>query len=205
MKTYLIIFAIIFAVTTVSGQSVKSVEEVKGINVGDQAPQFSALNSRSETFHLSQALESGPVVLIFYRGFWCPVCNQHLSQLQDSLQLIESKGAQIIAVSPEKPEYLAKMEEKTKAEFTVLYDEDYEIAKAFDVNFLPASTQLLTYNVALGARMKKSHSGTEQNLPIPATYIINPDGEIVWRHFDPDYKNRASVKEILNALDNFLN
>jgi len=203
IRTYLILTAIIFA-TAVNSQTTKSVDEAKGLEVGEMAPKFSATNSKSETFRLDQALESGPAVLIFYRGYWCPICNQHLSQLQDSLKLIEAKGAQIIAVSPEKPEYLTKTEEKINAEFTILYDENYKIAKAYDVNFLPNSAQLLAINVATGGKLKKSHNNSEQNLPIPATYIINPNGEIVWKHFDPNYKNRASVKEILNALDNFI-
>lgn len=202
MRTFFLIIALLFANFAFT-QTDKTVDEAKGLNVGDLAPDFSALSSKSTTFNLNTALKDGPVVLIFYRGFWCPVCNQHLSQLQDSLQLIKNKGVQIIAVSPEKPEYLQKTEEKTNAEFTILYDENYRIAKSFDVNYKPTSVQLMTFNVALGAQIKKSHTTEDQNLPIPATFIINPNGEIAWRHFDPDYKNRASVKDILNALDSF--
>jgi peroxiredoxin len=55
----------------------------------------------------------------------------------------------------------------------------------------------------LGAKLKDTHSDDSQRLPIPATYIINEDGIIVWRQFDPDYKHRASVKEILNALSKY--
>jgi len=58
----------------------------------------------------------------------------------------------------------------------------------------------MTYNVVLGAKMKKTHGTHEQNLPIPATYIIGMDGIIQWRQFDPNYKNRSSVKEILENL-----
>lgn len=200
MKNILIICLLIFS-TILFGQTTNGVEKSKGLSVGVKAPPFSAIDADSNLFQLQTALTNGPVVMIFYRGFWCPVCNQHLSQLQDSLKLIEAAGAQLIAISPEKPEYLAKMEEKTGTEFSLLYDDSYKIAAAYDVNYKPTSMQLFTYNVALGAKIKKTHTDDQQNLPIPATYIINRDGTIIWRQFDPDYKKRSNVKEIINVLN----
>ena len=92
------------------------------------------------------------------------------------------------------------MANKTGAKFTLLYDEEYKIANAYDVTFTPSSKQLFTYNKFLGANLKETHSDDSQRLPIPATYIIEQNGTIVWRQFNPDYKNRSSVKEIINNL-----
>jgi peroxiredoxin len=184
----------------ISAQDYKSLEEAEGITVGMNAPLFSAIDADSNLFSLEKAIEKGPVVLIFYRGFWCPVCNQHLGSIQDSLRLIEEKGARVIAVSPEKPEYLDKMAEKTGAQFTLLYDEGYRIADAYDVTFKPGAATLFTYNTFLGANLKETHSDDSQRLPIPATYIVGMDGKIAWWQFDPDYKKRSTVKEILENL-----
>ncbi|MDT8394187.1 MAG: peroxiredoxin-like family protein [Bacteroidales bacterium] len=181
-------------------QEYRSAEEAEGLKVGSMAPVFTALDADSSIFSLEEALKDKPVVLIFYRGFWCPVCNKHLSQIQDSLKLIEEKGARVIAVSPEKPEYLGLMAEKTGAAFTLLYDEDYKIADAYDVTFKPSATTLFTYNTLLGAKLKKTHSDDSQRLPIPATYLIDKNGVISWRQFDPDYKKRSNVADILQAL-----
>lgn len=200
MKTILVSITILFSLNLSFAQPTKTVEEAKGLAVGEMAPNFSALNANNETISLKDALQDGPVVLVFYRGFWCPVCNKHLATLQDSLQMIELAGAKVMAISPEKPEYLEKMSEKSGAQFTLLYDENYEIAKAFDVNYKPKSSKLMSYNVALGAKIKKSHTTDAQNLPIPATFIINQKGEVIWRQFDPNYKTRSSVKEILENL-----
>ena len=181
-------------------QNEKDIEDVQGIKIGIKAPLFTAIDAEKNTFSLEKELKKGPVVMIFYRGFWCPVCNKHLSSLQDSLMLIEATGAQVIAISPEKPEYLDKIAEKTSAEFTLLYDEGYKIADAFDVTFKPSAMQLFTYNTILGGELKESHSDDSQRLPIPATYIINQEGIIIWRQFDPNYKNRSTVQGILKAL-----
>ncbi len=203
-----IIASIIFLmmITNVShAQTDRPVEDAKGLNAGVKAPLFSALDADSNRFVLADALKKGPVVLIFYRGFWCPVCNRHLGQLQDSLKLIEDKGATVIAVSPEKPEYLDIMAEKTGAKFTLLYDEGYKIADAYDVTFKPTNLQIFEYNTFVGAKLKETHSDESERLPIPATFIIDQKGMIAWRQFNPDYKKRASVADILEALDTISN
>ncbi len=191
---------LIMNVSTMNSQTERNAKDAHGIDVGDNAPMFKAMDADTNQFSLEDAIKKSPVVIIFYRGFWCPVCNKHLGSIQDSLKMIEEAGAKVIAISPEKPEYLDKMAEKTGAQFTLLYDEDYKIANAYDVTFKPTSMQLFTYNTILGGKLKKTHSDDSQRLPIPATYIVNQKGIISWRQFDPDYKNRSSVKEILNAL-----
>ena len=201
IKSIVLSLILIFMIGELVSQTEKRVKDAHGINVGESAPMFKAIDADSNMFSLSDAIIDGPVVLIFYRGFWCPVCNKHLGSIQDSLKMIEASGAKVIAVSPEKPEYLDKMAEKTKAEFTLLYDEDYKIAEAYDVNFNPSSMQLFTYNVILGGKLKNTHSDDSQRLPIPATYIVNQKGKIIWRQFDHDYKKRSSVKDILNVLE----
>ncbi|MBU1368622.1 MAG: AhpC/TSA family protein [Bacteroidetes bacterium] len=181
-------------------QDFRSAQEAVGLVPGQTAPLFEATNQHGNQFNLVEVLNQGPVVLIFYRGFWCPVCNKHLASFQDSLYLLQEAGVQLIAVSPEKPEYLDKMATKSGAEFQLLYDENYRIADAYDVTFKPDTKTLFVYNTVLGAKLKETHSDDSQRLPIPATFLINPDGKIAWRHFDPDYKKRASVSEILKAL-----
>jgi len=182
-------------------QDKKGVNDAKGLPVGVKAPLINAIDADSLKFDMNEALRQGPVVVIFYRGFWCPVCNKHLKQIQDSLSLISNKGATVIAISPEKPEYLEKMEEKTGVKFRLLYDDGYKIANAYDVTFTPKKSELIIYNTALGANLKETHSDDSQRLPIPATYLISKDGKIAWRQFDPDYKNRSSVKDIIRAIE----
>jgi peroxiredoxin len=191
---------IVFSYAYLYSQETRRAKDAQGLPAGVKAPIFETVDSHNEIFSLSEALENGPVVLIFYRGHWCPVCDKHLGQLQDSLSLITDRGATVIAVSPQKPEFLEKMKEKTGAEFRLLYDEGYKIADAYDVTFKPALSEIVIYNTVLGAQLKESQSDESQQLPIPATYIINSDGMIVWRQFDPDYKKRSSVKEILEIL-----
>jgi peroxiredoxin len=200
MKTIFISLTVFFIMTNLTAQTSRSAKETQGLEVGQKAPGFSAKDANGYSFNLSEELKNGPVVLIFYRGQWCPVCNKHLSYIQENLEKIMEKGARVVAVSPEKPEFLEKTSDKTGAKFSLLYDEGYKIADAYDVTFLPGAATRTIYNTMLGANLKEAHSDDSQRLPIPATYVINSDGKIVWRHFDPDYKKRSTVAEIVNAL-----
>lgn len=196
-----ILFLILVNIYNLTAQgSFKSEKEVKGIAVGTSVENFTARDAKGNLFNFAEELKNGPVVIIFYRGQWCPVCNKHLSKLQDSLQAIADKGAKVIAISPEKPEKIEKTVQKTNAEFTILYDEGYKICNAFDVTHLPSGTSRTAYNTMLGADLKNAHTDDSQQLPVPATFIIGQNGKVVWRHFDTNYKNRATVSEIIENL-----
>ena len=172
----------------------------KGLEVGTKAPDFKALNQEEEEVVLSEVLAEHSVVLFFYRGAWCPVCSRYLSNFQDSLAFVEAQNVKVIAVTPEKLESSEKMVKKTDAEFIVVNDADESIAKDYDVLFGVTEAYQKKIKTFLLTDIAKNNEEEEANLPVPATYIINQKGEIVYRHFDVNYKKRASVKEILANL-----
>lgn len=199
--TLIIIYLITINLNTIMSQDTyRKAKEAKGLPVGSAVPDFAANDMEGNPFVLSEQLKKGPIVLLFYRGHWCPVCNKHLKKLQDSLQLIYDKGATVVAVSPERAELLRKTAEKTHAEFILLHDQAYAISDAFDVTFRPDSMSRIMYNTVLGANLKTAHDDDSQRLPVPATFIIAKDGKIVWRHFDPDYKKRSAVNDIIENI-----
>ena len=197
----LVIFSLGLAFQSIAQeQPYKNVNEAKGLPVGAMVEDFTATDQFDKEFRLSEQLAKGLVVLILHRGQMFPFCNKNLGQLQDSLALIEASGARLIAIAPEQPPYLKSMATKTEAEFSLLYDEAYRISNAFDVTFLPDQASIDAYNERLDANLAEANTDDSDRLPIPATFVINQKGEIVWRHFDPDYRKRASAKDIMNAL-----
>ncbi len=172
----------------------------RGLEVGDEAPGFSALSEKEDTIALGSMLKEGPVLLFFYRGQWCPVCSRYLKQFEDSLELIRDAGASVVAVTPETPENVGKMRERSGTSVTILPDTSGHIQSKYRVAF--RVTEAYTERIAqgLGADIAANNADSIARLPVPATYLIDQDGTIRWRHFDPDYKDRASVKEILRRL-----
>lgn len=174
-------------------------EAPEGLFIESKAPDFRAKDQNGKEIRLKDLLKEGKVVLVFYRGQWCPYCNKELSRLQDSLQMIKDKGANLVAVSPEQPDNVSKTVEKTKAEYSILYDEGLKIMKAYDVEFEVPENTLTRYRNA-GLDIEKNNGANGKYLPVPAVYIIDKEQTIIYRFFEPDYKKRPSVKELLDNL-----
>lgn len=171
-----------------------------GLKTGDLAPNFKALDNSGKKIQLKSLLKKGnSVVLVFYRGQWCPYCNKYMQKLQDSLSLITAKKAYVVAISPETPEAIIKTVTKTHASFSIIHDENYTIMKAYDVNYT-VNPDLLAKLKNFGTDLTVNNGNTDNVLPVPATYIISPDGKIKFVHFNKDYRVRMSVASILSYL-----
>lgn len=170
-----------------------------GLLVNDAAPDFAASTGDGQILQLSSALKKGKVVLVFYRGEWCPYCNRQLSALQDSSALILEKGAEIWAITPEKQENITKTVSKTKADFPILHDQGLKIMQAYKVAF-PVDQKTIDQYKKFKIDLTEVNGENGANLPVPAVYIIDEKGKIIYRYFDKDYRKRPSVKEILSHL-----
>lgn len=175
-----------------------TLDEVKGKMVGETISNFTAKDQFNKNFSLSA--EKKKTVLVFIRGQWCPYCNKYIESLQNLAPELQSKNARLVIISPEKPEFIEKTISKTKTSYSVLYDENYKIAELFDVLYTPEKKTIDFYEKHLGDDFKKSRSDESGRLPVSATYILDENQKIIWRHFNPDYKERASLEDILKQL-----
>lgn len=194
MKLYLTIF--LLAISPLFSFSQLS---LSGLQLNDKAPEISAKDQQGKLITLSAELKKGAVVMVFYRGQWCPYCNRQLKGLQDSLNFIKEKGAGLIAVSPEKPENISKTVEKTKASYLVLFDNGLKIMKDYQVAYAVDSNTVNKYKT-YGIDFHEANGANGAMLPVPTVYIINKQGVIVFKHFDPDYRKRVTVRKILSHL-----
>ena len=176
-----------------------SQEAPEGLFINSKAPDFKAKDQHGKEIRLKDLVKQGKVVLVFYRGNWCPFCNRQLKKLEDSLSLITEKGATVIAVTPEKPEGIAQTVEKTGAEYSILYDDEQKIMKAYEVDFeVPENTIKRYRNTDID--LEKINGRNWKYLPVPAVYIIDKELNITYRFFNSDYKKRPSVQEIVKNL-----
>lgn len=176
-----------------------SAQHPSGLKTGDKAPMFSAIDQFKKPFHLADQLKKGPVVMIFYRGHWCKYCNRQLENLSDSIGLIIDKGASVVTVTPEIMEFIDETSKKYKATFKIISDVDMQIMKAYKVNFKVKTSTLTKYRFA-GINLNEFNGENGTNLPVPATFIIQPDGNISYVFFNEDYKKRVSMREVIQNL-----
>jgi len=167
--------------------------------IGDKAPNILAVDQNEQRVSLKDRLKEGPVIIVFYRGEWCPHCNRHMSQIQDSLQMILDAGASVIAVTPEKGEKIEKTVSKTDASFSIVYDENHRIMDKYNVTFKLSGWKRFIYGFA-GININKASGNKDSALPVPATYIVAKDGTIYASHFNEDYTERMQVIEMLEIL-----
>lgn len=168
------------------------------LNVGDLAPDFALTNAAGERVQLSHYLKDGPVVLVWYRGGWCPYCNINLHYLQEELPNFKAQGANLIALSPELPDQSISTAEKLTLEFEVLSDIGNHIAKKYGVVYQLTDEVADIYITKFGLHEHNGDASSE--LPLAATYIINTDGIIEYAFLDIDYRNRAEPSEITEFL-----
>jgi peroxiredoxin len=172
-----------------------------GLAIGDRAPGFTLPDAKGRDVSLAERLETGPVVLQFYRGEWCPYCNLHLRALQDAHPEIRKRGASLIAISPQSPDHSFSLTEQAELDFDVLSDIDQHVIRDYHVQFtLPADLQSVHLD-AFDLDLRAHNADGSWNLPVPATFVIGTDGRIVAAGVEVDYRTRLEPSVILAALD----
>jgi peroxiredoxin len=171
-----------------------------GLKAGDKAPDFTGYDQKGKQIELKKLLEKGPVVLFFYRGKWCPVCSKYLNNYQDSINLITDQGVNFVAITPESIENVEQTVKFHNITFTVIYDCQEKIMKDYDVMFNVTKEYQDKILTSFSTNIATNNGRDAARLPVPATFIISKDGNIVAVQFDPDYQNRASVKWIIRNL-----
>lgn len=171
----------------------------RSLKVGDKVPNFTLSNAVGKKIELQQQLQSGPVVICFYRGQWCPYCNLELRAFQEYLPQIQNLGASLIAISPQTPDNSLSTVEKNELTFEVLSDVGNQVARQFGLIFtLPE--ELRPIYQGFGIDLPAHNGDTTFELPIPATYVIAPDGTVIHAFVDPDYTKRLDPQEVVQAL-----
>lgn len=193
MKQILVVALLFFSISSIAQKKESSVL------VGDKAPMFKAMDQNGNTVTSNDILEKEQLIVVFYRGQWCPLCNKHLSHLQENVAKFKEAGARLVAISPEIPVSVEKTVDKTKAAYSILHDADYKIMKEYGVDFVLAPKMVEKYK-EYGIDLTASNGNSDQTLPVPATYVIGKDGIVKYVQYDPDYKNRSNAEEILKHL-----
>lgn len=164
--------------------------EKPGLKVGEKAPAVTLIDVNGDEVDLATLYaEKAPVVVTFYRGGWCPFCNKALKAWGDKIDELESAGATFIAITPESPEQTVAAREKIGWSYAALVDRDGSAMRAFKVGFEAPSQ----YEPMLKAR----NASGRNELPAPATFIIDKDGVVRWAFNDWDYKKRADPDEVI--------
>jgi len=185
----------------------KGIEEVAAsgilqtaLNVGGTMKPFTLGDAEGRQVSSAELLAKGPIVVVFYRGAWCPYCNLYLHAWQRYLPELAKRKATLVAISGEPPDRTAQVVQKTGATFTVLSDPAYRVARQFGVVYeVPAGVAGLM--ASHGLDLPKYYGTGKAELPLSATYVVGREGKVTYAFLDADYKKRAEPADVLAALD----
>ena len=171
----------------------------KAVKTGDQLPAFSLPDVNGNAFN-SESIDTDFSVISFYRGGWCPYCNMELAALQQILPELKALNTSLIAISPEQPDIALTTAEKNELEYPVLSDIDNTYAKSLGLVFQMPEDLRSLYAESFKIDVPKHNGNTDYELPMPATYVINKNREIIHSFIPEDYTERLDPEAILNVL-----
>lgn len=170
------------------------------LKIDEKAPDFELADPQGKPVSLHSLLKTGPVVLTFYRGSWCPYCNLQLRALQARLKDIHALGATLVAISPQVPDGSMTQDEISQMDFVVLSDQDAQIASQYGIAWEVPEFLIEHMRVDRNLNLEKINNGNASVLPIPATFVLDSDGVVKWRYVDVDYRTRSEPDDIIEAL-----
>ena len=166
---------------------------------GDVMPTFVLPDENGKLVSLKDLLARGPAVVTFHRGHWCPYCRISISTLVKAQPRIEALGAHMVAIVPDREQFVAEMREDCSVNFPILSDMDNGYAMSLNLAIWVGS-EMQEYMTKIG-RMLPQYQGNESwTLPIPATFVIGKDGRIKSRFVDPDYRTRMAIEDLTDTL-----
>jgi peroxiredoxin len=170
------------------------------VAVGQRLEDFTLPDATGKDVSLTELAARGPVVLVFYRGGWCPFCNLALRQYQSELvPRLGGYGATLAAISPQKPDESLTTVEKHDLQFAVLSDTGARIARKLGIGFQLAE-DVLEAQRALGQDITLGNTDGSADLPLPTVVIIDAQRMVRFVDVQPDYTSRTEVVTILSAL-----
>lgn len=198
MKTFVTALLGLFVLTAAHAEptAAPSSSETAPLQAGTAVPEVSLQTLSGEPVTLSEF--NDPTILVFYRGGWCPYCNVHLKELQDSEAELQALGYQIIGVSPDTPEKLQESVAQQQLSYQLLSDSSGAAARHFGIAFDAKQEYYDLYGDRILELLKNSSGEQHYQLPVPSVFLIR-DGEIRYTYSNPDYKTRLSTEELIKA------
>lgn len=193
------IFVLALAVG-VHAQAASPEEAVKtALNVGASMPSFELKDATGKSVSSKSLLKEGNLVIVFYRGSWCPFCNTYLHTLQGRLADINAAGGKLVAISVENPDASMAIAKKHDLQYTVLSDPNLDTARKFKIVY-SFSPELDKAYKGYGLDIAKHNNMEKPELPLAVTYVINQKGKIAYAFVEADYKKRAEPDAIIENL-----
>jgi peroxiredoxin len=169
------------------------------LSLGATAPSFELPDHNGKLVSSATLLSRGRLVVCFIRGRWCPFCVGQMEAMSAIAEQIKAAGASLVAISPQIENQAYFMHDQHKLRFPLLVDSHNSLARQFGLVYRVPEEQQAIYRRTF-VNLPFVHGDDSWELPIPATYVIDRDGTIVFASANEDYTERPEPLEILASL-----
>ena len=193
MKSIFLLTLFFFFILHLHAQIPEKPENVSPLLIGENVKGIEVTSIDGKSTKLEELYSDQPIVLVVYRGGWCPFCNIHLAQLQDIQDEIISSGYKIIGISPDAVDGLKASIDKQNLKYEVYSDADMSASQALGIAYqAPSRNQKLLESASNGKN--------PGYLPVPSVFVIDKSGDILFEYINPNYKVRITGELLLAAL-----
>ena len=163
-------------------------QPAEALQIGRQLPNF-VLEEENGTPVDVGSLRGRPVLFMFYRGNWCPLCMAQIKEVAAAYGELERRGVQVIAVSPQPHGHTESLARKFDVNIRFLVDVNNRVARELGIaatDGQPAGMEALGY---------------DQETVLPTVVIADEEGRVLWRHETDNYRVRPEPQLFLDVLD----
>jgi len=172
----------------------------RALRIGARAPDVTLPDVSGKPVRLSDVWQRGPLVVVFYRGGWCTYCNLQLREWQQYAEALSRLDASLLAISPQLPEHSMRSAQDNGLGFSVLSDCALDAANGFGLAYT-LHPDVVEYYGSVGTDIPVLNGNGLWVLPVPATYVIDPTGEIRFASIEEDVRERTQPREVIAAIE----
>lgn len=154
--------------------------------LGHTVPNFTlpVANGEVYSFEEQQKADNSWHLIIFFRGSWCPVCVHDLTEMQENKGFFDSRNVEIVAISTDTQENLAKMTDELKLTFPLLSDEGLQALKEYDVFYHGEDAPYEDHGI---------HGE-------PAYFLVDENGKLLYQQRQTSPFGRPSATELRKVV-----
>jgi peroxiredoxin len=174
--------------------------EERLLKPGDSAPAFALPDANGKLVRSADLLSLGPLVVCFFRGRWCPYCVTELETWRDLFPAIRERGALLVAISPQTVRQNDFTVTQHTLPFPLLRDEGAAVAAAVGAAY-SVPDYMQGYYRSILVNIPFMNGEQSWRLPVPATFLLDRNGVILWSQGHADFRVRPEPTEALKALE----
>jgi peroxiredoxin len=169
------------------------------LGAGAQAPAFELPDIRKKLISSAELLAQGKLVVVFYRGRWCPYCIADLEAFRDLYPEVQRRGASVLAISPQKIQHSDYTATQHKLPFPVLSDQGNAVARQFGLVY-QVPDYLQEHYLRIFVNLRNANADASWTLPMPAVFVIDRDSTILFAEAQVDFRRRTEPADVLQVL-----